>query len=92
MFGGCFVFLLFYFMQIYIFNFYRQLKFSQKLRKMRWKNEVSLTDKFYGLDGVYHQYVFKYERKKKIPATVQELLNKIKTGSWKIKIATSEHP
>ena len=31
------------------------------------KNEVSLTDKFYGLAGVYHQYIFKYERNKKIP-------------------------
>ena len=34
------------------------------------KIEVSLTDKFYGLAGVYHQYVFKYERNKKISATV----------------------
>ena len=37
---------------------------------MGWKNEVSLTDKFHGLAGEYHQYVFKYERNKKIPATV----------------------
>ena len=51
-------------------KFYWQLKISQKLRKMGWKNEVSLTDKFYGLAGVYHQDVFKYERNKKIPATV----------------------
>ena len=27
----------------------------------RHKNEVSLTDTFYSLVGVYHQYVFKYE-------------------------------
>ena len=26
------------------------------------KNEVSLTDDFYSLAGVYHQYVFKYEK------------------------------
>ena len=51
-------------------KFYWQLKFLQKLQKMGWKNEVSLTDKFYGLAGVYHQYVFKYEINKKIPATV----------------------
>ena len=51
-------------------KFYWQLKFSQKLRKMGWKNKVSLTDKFYGLAGVYHQYVFKYEGNKKIPTTL----------------------
>ena len=34
--------------------------FAQKVLKMGWKNEVSQTDNFYSLAGVYHQYVFKY--------------------------------
>ena len=29
---------------------------------MGLKNEVSLTDDFYSLAGVYHQYVFKFEK------------------------------
>ena len=37
------------------------LKFSQKLRKIEEKNEVSLTDNFYGLAGVCHQHVFTNE-------------------------------
>ena len=39
-------------------KFFWQLKFSKTLLKWGEKNEVSLTDNFYGFAGLYHQYVF----------------------------------
>ena len=43
-------------------EYYWQLKFSLQVPEIGWKNEVSLTDDFNSLAGVYHQYVFKYEK------------------------------
>ena len=35
------------------------------VKKKKKKKKVSLTDKFYGLAGEYHLYIFKYEEIRK---------------------------
>ena len=58
------------------------------------KNEVPLNYNFHGLINAYHQYVFKYKiiNNRKISATVNEIFNKIETGSSKMSNVSSEHP
>ena len=53
----------------FFFSFFliRALTFFRLFSKVVFgeKNEVSLTDNFYSLTGVYHQYAFKYKTLRK---------------------------
>ena len=65
------------------YNLHNPLKFTvnstfYKNCEKGVKNEVTLTDNFNCLAGVYHQYVFKYEILSKYLQLCKSLFNKIK--------------
>ena len=54
------------------------------------KNEASLTDNFYGLAGVYHQYEFKYEKLRKYHQLFKHYLTKEKQEVEKSKLLAAD--